>query len=281
MSECMCDDYGNDLCTVHGGTQDQIIERAAARIAVLEAETARLTELIQHLESWKAPNGQFFDLTNPEAQVAPVLEENARLKEELQYATAPVDKGIPKRIYDVVCKERDAANDRIAALVEIANRPANHYSGCRIHLRDENPCTCGLKEEVTTAAAADQWRKRVEKEAVDRFLTEIFHQEIGDIADTDKFRESLLAIYRKFKPGDTYTWEVNLASAILYWEEEATKPLREALRVAFRESVEVKDRLERHDYESAFAILGLMHCALSAALVTERAAGEGGALCSG
>lgn len=133
--------------------------------------------------------------------------------------------------------ENARLRDREAALVEKASNlitvfetdPDEWPEGV-----DDTTALADLKEAIANLpqSAAD-WRKRVEeqaaKEAVNEFLTETFHQEIGCIAETNKFRESLLFTYQNFKPGDAYTWEVVLATAVLYWEEQATKPLREAL----------------------------------------------------
>lgn len=72
-------------CAALALTPADALEREEAR-----AEDAqRAYELLEHLGSWKTTGGMFMDLTNPEAAVQPVLDENARLR-RLVKAAVPI-----------------------------------------------------------------------------------------------------------------------------------------------------------------------------------------------
>lgn len=60
--------------------------RLLATLDERDAEIARLTALVQHLESWQDRSGQRYDLTNPEASVQPLADGLERVAKELYKA---------------------------------------------------------------------------------------------------------------------------------------------------------------------------------------------------
>ena len=78
-----CDEIDDENRRIPDGADD-----AARLLDAKDTEIADLNKRLEHLGSWKDAQGYYRDLTNPEAQVQPLLDQIADLKCQLVKAEA-------------------------------------------------------------------------------------------------------------------------------------------------------------------------------------------------
>lgn len=113
----------------------------------------RLKAIRKEADPFYANRYHIYRVVGKEATVAERVTEETLRRLETELPTANRYKSVP-----ILAKEIRRQQAEIAALVE----RVEHYSDCQRHLRDENPCTCGIFAEISAEVAKRDKRLRAE-----------------------------------------------------------------------------------------------------------------------